>query len=69
MVEYFILKLTSEPKIERTRIILNLAEALFIVIILFSYGIKTALIALLWVVAVYVLTGLVMSRLRVSKLR
>ena len=69
MVEYFIPKLTSEPKIERPRIILNLAEALFIVIILISYGIKTALIALLWVVAVYVLTGLVMSRLKLSKLR
>ena len=69
MVEYFVPKITSEPKIEQTRIILNLAEALFIVIILFAYGIETALIALLWVVAVYVLTGLVISRLKLSKLR
>ena len=69
MVEYFVPKITGEPKIEQTRIILNLAEALFIVIILFTYGIETALIALLWVVAVYVLTGLVISRLKLSKLR
>jgi ABC-type antimicrobial peptide transport system permease subunit len=69
VVEYFVPKITSEPKIEQTGIILNLAEALFIVIILFSYGIKTALIALLWVVAVYVITGLVTSRFKLLKLR
>jgi len=69
MVEHLVPKLVRKPKVEQTRIILNLAEVLLIVIILFSYGIKTALIALLWVVAVYVLTGLVMSRLKLSKLR
>lgn len=69
MVEYFVPKLTSEPKIEQTGIILNLVEAIFIVIILFSYGIETALIALLWVVAVYVLTGLLISRQKLAKLR
>jgi len=67
VAEHLIPELVREPKMAKTSIAFNLIEAIIVCIVLISYGLKTTLIAVVFNIAVYIISGLVILKLKLIK--